>query len=103
MDIGSTVTFPLIVQLLDWTDREKLYIPCLKESEISRVTWLFFRRLELNSEQTEDLVRRLSSERQLITFEDFKTGLVELIERMNNATDDDSGDAVRRGELQYTY
>ena len=71
--------------------------------KISQVTWLLFRRLELSSEQTEDLVGRISSGRQLITFEDFKTGLVELIERMNNATDDDSGDAVRRGELQYTY
>ena len=62
--------------------------PSLKGCEISRVTWLFFRRLELNSEQTEDLVTRLSSESQLITFDDFKTGLVELIERMNNAADD---------------
>ena len=64
--------------------------------KISQVTWLFFRRLELNSEQTEELVRRLSSEGQLITFEDFKTGLVELIERMNNAADDDCGELFFR-------
>ena len=56
--------------------------------KVSLVTLLLFRRLELSSEQTEDLVRRLSSEGQLITFEDFKTGLVELIERMNNAAED---------------
>ena len=65
--------------------------------KVSLVTLLLFRRLELSSEQTEDLVRRLSSEGQLITFEDFKTGLVELIERMNNAAEDLGNDDC--GEL----
>ena len=64
--------------------------------------FFIFSRLELSSEQTEDLVRRLMSESHLVTFEDFKTGFVELIERMNNAVEDVGDDDEDCGELSPT-